>query len=641
MEEPLEIGSALGHYLIRERLGSGGMGFVYRARDTKLGRDVALKVLSRVVSDDSEGLVRFEREAKTLAALNHPNVVTVYSVEEESSHHFITMELVQGHTLADIVSGKRLSLARIVDLATGLVGAVAAAHEQGIIHRDLKPNNVMLSRSGEVKVLDFGLAKSRIPAPAETTRATITQQGTLLGTVPYMSPEQLVGGKLDARSDVFSLGLVLYELATGRHPFESENEASVISSILRDDPPPLTDRRGDVPWHLDRIVGRCLEKVPDDRYLSAVELARDLADLSHQVGAPRPAERVLSAFGWGSRELRWMGTAAGVVLVVTLGVALQRFNSSGGGSIPQSKHQQMEAAPVGRASAASEIKGSTSRAVSQQSQDIVPESAVNSEPEGSTSRSQVPLESSSTPVEAQPGTVGVRGSPQPVPAKAPAGPGISAAGGGESGSDMQATEAAEPGSAPLRHTVQAALYRRGAAGRERLLTGSRVSLGDELFLTFKGSRSLYVYVLNEDDVGEIYILFPVQASDLQNPLRAGETHRLPGSRVNKLLNWQISTVAGEESLLVIASPTRLEALEVVLADVPEAQEHALTYVRVPAPVVGRLRGIGGLVETNEEGEFLSSEGLFARVQTVIDGEESFQGVWIRRIDLRSPAPKEE
>jgi len=262
------------------------MGEVYRAKDTKLGRDVAVKVLPESVSADPERLARFEREARALASLNHPNIVTVYSVEETGGVRLLAMELVEGHTLDLAIPAGGLPLSRFFEIAVPLADALSAAHERGIIHRDLKPGNVMLTADGRVKVLDFGLAKLDAPAsdpnvtdmPTES-RVQLTGEGTVFGTVAYMSPEQARGGKIDARSDVFSLGIVLYEMLTGDRPFTGASSVDMISSILRDQPSPVTEIRADLPAHVGRVLRRCLEKNPRDRYQTSRDVFNELRDL--------------------------------------------------------------------------------------------------------------------------------------------------------------------------------------------------------------------------------------------------------------------------------------------------------------------------------------------------------------------------
>jgi tetratricopeptide (TPR) repeat protein len=318
------IGTTLGHYEITGKLGHGGMGEVYRARDTKLKRDVALKVLPHELADDGDRLARFQREAEMVAALNHPNIVTLYSVEEDGGIRFLTMELVDGRGLDELIAGVGFGIDRIFEIAIPLADALASAHERGIIHRDLKPANVMVTAEGRVKVLDFGLAKPTTDdasADDEVT-AALTQEGKVLGTVPYMSPEQVQGKPLDARSDVFSLGIILYELATGSRPFGGETSADLISAILRDNPSSVTELRGELPYHLGRIVRHCLEKDPKRRYQSALDVRNELEDLERELrsGAVHSETAVIAAARPGRRP-KWL-PAALVAILALLGAWL-------------------------------------------------------------------------------------------------------------------------------------------------------------------------------------------------------------------------------------------------------------------------------------------------------------------------------
>lgn len=276
----LEPGRMLLHYRLVERIGRGGMGEVWKAHDTTLERDVAIKILPESFAADPERLARFEREAKVLASLNHPNVAAVYGLHAEGGVRFLAMELVRGRTLTEEMA-QGLDPARVLPLALTAADALAAAHRQRVTHRDLKPDNIMIDEEGRLKVLDFGLAKlgaieTSPDSPTEMQGATVTRQGTLLGTVAYMSPEQAQGKPVDPRSDVFSLGIILYELATGCRPFGGDNAVSILSSILRDTPPALTTIRPGVPPPLDRIIGRCLEKDPSARYADASGLRDEL-----------------------------------------------------------------------------------------------------------------------------------------------------------------------------------------------------------------------------------------------------------------------------------------------------------------------------------------------------------------------------
>ncbi len=286
------VGRKLAHYRISTVIGAGGMGEVYRATDTKLGRDVALKVLPSDMAADPDRLARFQREARAVAALNHPNVVTVYSVEEADDVHFITMELIEGHALDRLISTDGLPVDRIIEIANALADALAAAHEKGILHRDLKPANVMVTSEGRVKVLDFGLAKD-VSADSSTdatlTSAGHTQAGIVMGTPAYMSPEQVSGRTLDHRTDIFSLGVMLYEMTTGRRPFVGTSSAELISSILRDSPASVTEVRPDLPSDISRVIRRCLEKDPRYRVQTARDVSNEFRDLARTTTRLTPA----------------------------------------------------------------------------------------------------------------------------------------------------------------------------------------------------------------------------------------------------------------------------------------------------------------------------------------------------------------
>ncbi len=286
------VGSTISHYRILEELGRGGMGIVYKAEDMKLGRFVALKFLPAHLADDHAVLERFQREARAVAALSHPNVVTLYSVEECDGVHFLTMELIGGQPLDRLISASGLPVERIVEIGGALSEALAAAHEKGILHRDLKPANVMVTGDGRVKVLDFGLAKEIRPAIHDEARGTLaghTQAGMVMGTPAYMSPEQLSGRVLDHRTDIFSLGVVLYEMATGRRPFQGSSTAELVSSILRDSPPLVTDVRSDLPNGLARLIGRCLEKDAHSRLQSARDVSNEFRVLARLATSTAPA----------------------------------------------------------------------------------------------------------------------------------------------------------------------------------------------------------------------------------------------------------------------------------------------------------------------------------------------------------------
>jgi serine/threonine-protein kinase len=277
---PSLIGQQLSTYEVLSLLGAGGMGEVYRARDTKLNRDVALKILPDAFARDGDRLARFRQEARALASLNHAHIVTIFSIEEHDDVPFMTMELIEGLTLDQSALGG-LSLARFFDIAIALADALSAAHRKHIIHRDLKPANVMVTDDGRVKILDFGLARAIDDNPvrrAQDVTATHlgTKVGTIVGTMPYMSPEQIEARPLDHRTDLFSLGIMLYELAAGDRPFHGDSPAALLSSILKDHPTPVGDRRSDLPGDVSRLIDRCLEKEPRNRVQTAAEILTEL-----------------------------------------------------------------------------------------------------------------------------------------------------------------------------------------------------------------------------------------------------------------------------------------------------------------------------------------------------------------------------
>jgi Tol biopolymer transport system component len=321
------IGTTIGHYRILDRLGKGGMGEVYLAEDLKLGRRVALKVLPRDLATDGTWRPRFEREARAVAALNHPNIVTLHAIEDIDGVAFFTLELVEGKTLAELIPQGGLPLDRLLTYAIPLADAVGAAHQRGITHRDLKPLNVMVGHDGRVKVLDFGLAKvaeQEIADHGMTSPATeLTGAGRILGTTAYMSPEQAEGRAIDPRTDVFSLGVMLYEMATGERPFKGDTQVSLLSAIIKDTPTSLTDLKQDLPRDLARIVKRCLAKDPEDRYQTAKDLRNDLralktdmdsGDLQLASGPATPVARPSAAPGRRSATL----VAGGVLSLAVL-----------------------------------------------------------------------------------------------------------------------------------------------------------------------------------------------------------------------------------------------------------------------------------------------------------------------------------
>jgi len=324
----LSPGTQLGPYEIVAQIGAGGMGEVYRACDTRLGRDVAIKVLAPEFADDSERLRRFEQEARAVAALDHPNILALYDVGTHEGSPYIVTQLLEGESLRDRLQGGSLTPRKAIEVGAEIAQGLAAAHEKGIIHRDLKPGNVFLTQDGVVKILDFGIAKLVAPKRVEdlakqTTVVEATEAGTVLGTVGYMSPEQIRGLSADHRSDIFSFGCVLYEMLSGRRPFTEDTAADTASAILHEDPAPLAGTVRNIPPALEGIVTRCLEKSPDDRFQSARDLAHDLSATMPDTSPARPGSIVTSR-----RRRRVVGLAlAGVAVLVAGSVLVLRLTA--------------------------------------------------------------------------------------------------------------------------------------------------------------------------------------------------------------------------------------------------------------------------------------------------------------------------
>ena len=307
------VGQTIGHYKISESIGVGGMGEVYLATDIIAGRKAALKLLPLRFTGDAERLKRFEQEARAVVGLNHPNIVTVYEIGEDNSIHYIASELIEGETLRDRLTRGPLQLSEALDVAIQVASALAAAHQAGIVHRDIKPENIMLRPDGYAKVLDFGIAKlaeQELPTSMPKDEALLlveTNLGSILGTVRYMSPEQARGGHVDKTTDIWSLGVVLYEMLTGHAPFSGDTPQDVMSSILEKEPPPLTRYVAHAPAELQQIVSKTLRKDRAQRYHSAHELLQALKRPSSQIGIERVGTRrcVLHGCAGDDRRPLW------------------------------------------------------------------------------------------------------------------------------------------------------------------------------------------------------------------------------------------------------------------------------------------------------------------------------------------------
>ncbi len=350
--DPELSGKVVGNYRIDREVGRGGMGWVYRAIDLRLERVVALKVLPREVAGDHERLHRFEREAKALAALNHPGIVTLFEIGEWEEHPYLVLEYVEGLSLAELLTGDGLGAEPFLGVALSLCDAVAGAHRAGITHRDLKPANVLMSAEGQLKVVDFGLARraeDKPPGGADFDQPTVTIEGRIVGTAAYMAPEQAEGKAVDARSDVFALGVMFYEMLTGSRPFRGDNPISVVTSILRDEPPPLAGIDAELSRAMAPILRRCLQKDPRERYPDAEELGAALA----------AAARTVTAMDWSDAALRiWREVASedGSVSTARPSAVISRLTGPAVGRMP--------ATLIGREEEVAAVEGALRAAVS-------------------------------------------------------------------------------------------------------------------------------------------------------------------------------------------------------------------------------------------------------------------------------------
>ena len=329
----LPAGTLLGAYEILAPLGAGGMGEVYRARDKKLDRDVAVKVLPQSVASDPDSLARFEREAKAVAALSHQNILSIFDFGTHDGIVYAVMELLEGETLRGKLDSGPIPQKQAVDYALQMTRGLSAAHEKGIVHRDLKPENLFVSKDGHVKILDFGLAKKveAVSAQEQTSAPTgsgHTEPGTVMGTMGYMSPEQVRGLPVDHRSDIFSFGTILYEMLSGKKAFKRDTASDTIAAILKEEPPELTQSGRNISPALDRIVKHCLEKDRDNRFQTAKDVAFNLSEQSSSVVSGASGAQVAAP---PARKTRVLIAVAAVVVLAAVGVFSLRRPHRGGG----------------------------------------------------------------------------------------------------------------------------------------------------------------------------------------------------------------------------------------------------------------------------------------------------------------------
>jgi serine/threonine protein kinase/Tfp pilus assembly protein PilF len=331
------VSQAISHYRIIKKLGAGGMGEVYLAEDTKLNRKVAVKVIRANSDADEQAKNRLIREAHAAARLDHPNICAIHEVGEADGESFIVMQYVEGETLADRIDKKPLDLRESLDVAVQVADALSEAHSQGIIHRDIKPQNIMLTLRGQAKMMDFGLAKviqqKSVIDSEVTTHSLLTEPGVLVGTVPYLSPEQVRGDTADGRSDIFSFGTMLYKMVTGIHPFAAESNGATISAILTREPPPLARYAANVPTELERVQHKCLEKDRERRYQSALEVLVDLRTLQRRLESAVTIETVLSRRKSSTRRLVVVALVAAIIAIIGAGLFFFAFDDKTGKAI--------------------------------------------------------------------------------------------------------------------------------------------------------------------------------------------------------------------------------------------------------------------------------------------------------------------
>ena len=536
-----------GHLELRKKLGEGAFGEVYRAWDSRLDREVALKLLKPDSGRGAAAESRAIAEGRMLARLRHPNVVTVYGAETHDGRVGFWMEFIQGRSLAQLLAAQGPFGAREAALiGIDLCRALAAVHRAGVIHRDVKAENALREEGGRILLTDFGAGIEMTPGKDE-------RAPTISGTPFYMAPELLLGEAAGQRSDIYSLGVLLYLLVTGSFPIEAASWKELRDKHARRAARLLRDRRPDLPEGFVALVERATAWDPARRFGTAGEMEQALLASIGTASASAPDESAASGRRRGL-VLAATGALLGALVVVALLVA----------------------------------------------------SLVRREPRSAT-----------------PGGTPADGAMSRQPAGDP----------GEAAGSVSHAPAS-----PVPYTVEAAIYRASAESveRTRLEPGARLKLGDTLTLEFRSSAPLYVYIIEEDEAGHSYALFPLPGFDQRNPLSPGVTHVLPGSRDGTDLSWTVDSAGGREHLMVLASPTRLVEFE---ADMNALARPGQVAVALPETAKTHLRGIGALSKTPAVTGGASAARLFDMAQSLVTRSEVAEGVWLRRIDLENPATK--
>jgi serine/threonine-protein kinase len=536
---------AWGHFTIVEQVGVGAFGTVYRAVDTKLQAEVALKLLRRL-GPDNPSPSRVLKEGRLLARVHHPNVARVYGIDEIDGRVGLWMEFVNGRTLADLLLTQGPFNAREAALVgIDLCRALAAVHKAGLVHGDVKAHNVMREDGGRTVLMDFGTGKDLM---AQLALAGSAAAGDFAGTPLYLAPEVFDGQPRTTAADIYSLGVLLYHLVTNAYPINGRNRAEVEQAHRGGAQSHLRDARPDLPEEFIRTVERALAGNPRERYQTTGAFEAALAKFLGAV--PEPSTNRQPGL--------WLIAASiGMIGLLTLGIYWAGFRSSGASGSQQARATDFAtagAAPASLASAAS-------------------------------------------------------------------------------ASDQS-------------YQIEAAMYRAAAAqaagqtgqrGRDaRLSSGTRIAPGDALFLDIRLSAPAYVYVVNEDEHGESYLLFPLPGQSVENPLPSGRTNRLPGPQAGEDINWQVTSAGGREHFLVFASPERLPVFEQVFATLPRAEAgRPIQNARLSPEAVSTLRSVGGLVSAPRQS--LSDSSLSRQFTTPLrDTEETARGLWVRQLTLENP-----